>query len=149
MDITTLVVWGQTQQPGARITHECWWCSTGIPTRGTGRLKKFCSPRCRARWAKEHRSGSNNPAWRGGKATESYPSTFNTAFKTVIRERDGYTCVLCGGDGKEVHHLDYVKSHTTPENCVTLCKPCHGTTNHNRSHWEQVLSELVIERDLA
>jgi endogenous inhibitor of DNA gyrase (YacG/DUF329 family) len=99
---------------------------------------QFCSRRCMGEWSTVHFSGVNSANWRGGKSFEPYPITFNNPFKRLIRERDNYTCAICKGYGNCVHHINYVKDDTNPENCVTLCRKCHGKTNSNREYWQSL-----------
>ena len=102
----------------------------------------YCSRQC-ASFA--HR-GPGNPMWNGGSSFEPYPPTFNEQFRQAIRERDHHICAICRLFGKMVHHINYVKDDTTPENCVTLCNSCHSVTNGNREYWEQELSGLLRVR---
>jgi len=94
-------------------------------------------------------SGEDNPNWRGGTAYEPYPWEFDEAFKRKIKERDDYTCAICGKHWEEgnheyhVHHINYVKADTTPENCITLCPNCHSKTNGDRDYWQKVLTRLI------
>jgi len=111
--------------------------------RGKGR---FCSHKCRGVWQSVAAIGANNGNWRGGTSFEPYPTTWRRSFKCTIRERDNYTCAICKLEGKDVHHINYVKKETILENCITLCKPCHGTTNGNRNYWQVTLSQIMDAR---
>lgn len=85
-----------------------------------------------------------------GKSFEPYPSTFNGRFKQMIRERDEHTCI-CGKQGKDVHHINYVKNDTAPENCITLCHSCHsrtGGSDENRGYWQIALTIVMEMRGL-
>ena len=75
-----------------------------------------------------------------------YPPEFNESFKTAIRDRDEYTCAVCGKYGIAVHHINYIKDDTHELNCVSLCNSCHMTTNVNRDHWRRVLTKEVVNR---
>jgi hypothetical protein len=97
----------------------------------------FCSTSCYGIWKSQNTIGKNNSNWHGGKSFEPYPITFNYQFKQAIRERDNYTCAICKEYGDNVHHINYVKNDTIPENCVTLCHSCHSKTNFNREYWKQ------------
>lgn len=99
---------------------------------------KFCSKECHLKSL----GGSNNPNWRGGRSFEPYPITFNEEFKRKIRQRDHHQCAICWLFGKDVHHINYIKEDTVPENCITLCKTCHVVTNFNRDHWQLALGNL-------
>lgn len=131
-----------------RVTVRCETCNiefeilSSIIEKGFGR---FCSWECYNEWQKT-RTGELAANWRGGKKAQIYPKAFNAGFRRKIRRRDEYTCAICRLEGADVHHIDYVKEHTTPENCITLCKSCHGTTNANRDYWQVALSGLMQAR---
>ena len=82
-----------------------------------------------------------NPAWLGGKSFEPYDSKFNEKFKRAIRKRDNQVCMMCGIHREKmkialsVHHIDYDKLNSFPQNCIALCNSCHMTTNTNRKQW--------------
>jgi 5-methylcytosine-specific restriction endonuclease McrA len=67
---------------------------------------------------------------------EPYSVDWTTTLKISIRQRDRYTCQICGkqqGDNAfSVHHIDYNKQNCNPENLITLCNSCHSKTNYNR-----------------
>ena len=103
---------------------------------------------------REKISGEKNPAWLGGKSFEPYTPDFNKRFKKSIKERDGI-CMLCNisfddlhllGRKVSVHHIDYDKLNSMPQNCVSLCSKCHGTTVINRPHWVKFFQSLLKER---
>jgi len=82
-------------------------------------------------------SGSENPAWLGGISFEPYSVDWTETLKRAIRERDKYRCQECSEYGEDVHHIDYDKKNNDLENLITLCKKCHGKTNHNRKYWTE------------
>lgn len=132
---------------GGEVEVTCGWC--GKPYRVKRyRLNEtsFCSRRCKGDYMVVAMAGARHPNWRGGWSYRDYPRTFNESFKEMIRERDRWSCMLCGRPGNEVHHIDYVKANTTPENCVTLCKSCHSRTGFNREQWTAALRRLMRER---
>ena len=51
----------------------------------------------------------------------------NKEFRTMILERDQYTCRFCGQYGDTIDHmLPRAKGgHTTPDNCVCACNLCN------------------------
>lgn len=76
-------------------------------------------------------------AWNKGLGTpDPYPKEFNRHLKTLIKERDGGICQICGKTEKEeieelgrslaVHHIDYDKTNNSFDNLKTLCIKCHG-----------------------
>lgn len=130
-----------------KIKKECHACGkhielvpSDIPL-GRG---AFCSLQCRV---KTHR-GKNHPSWRGGKSFEPYDTNWTESRRKQIRERDGYTCAICGApDSKHVHHIDYCKTNSLDDdNLITLCQSCHGKTGANREYWRFVLTELMQQR---
>jgi len=124
----------------------CQQCKKGVEIRtkeiiyGHGR---FCSRECWYRWE----TGENAVNWRGGVSPYSYE--FNKEFKRMIRKRDRYKCAVCEKRALCVHHIDYDKTNTVPENCITLCRSCHSKTNcKNREYWTERLSPIAIERSI-
>lgn len=113
------------------------------------------------KWKREH-SGKNNhrygkcgelhPNWLGGKSFEPYTPDFNKRFKKLIRERDNHCCVICNKPQEElnellsVHHIDYNKKNSFPQNCVSLCRKHHIETNNNRKSWTIFFQSLLTER---
>jgi hypothetical protein len=97
-----------------------------------------------------------HPNWQGGKSFEPYTPEFNKAFKLAIRQRDGFMCLKCGmreedhvklfGKKEFIHHVDYIKENTFPENCCVLCHRCNGEVNSNRKHWTKFFQSMLSER---
>lgn len=108
----------------------------------------FCSHKCHGLYISENIIGEKASGWKGGKSFEPYPATFNAPFKRKIRERDGHVCAICKLWGNSVHHINYVKMDTVPENCIILCGSCHGTTGINRNYWQATLTKLMSARQL-
>jgi len=79
--------------------------------------------------------------WRGGTWHNPYSTDWTRTLRRSIRERDHYTCQLCGelqGDyAFDVHHVDYNKLNCNPENLITLCRTCHSKTNMKRGDWKK------------
>jgi len=96
--------------------------------------RKFCSKECLNKWQETSLRGKDNPNWKGGISTENNlirTSREYEDWKTMIFERDNYTCVRCvkrGGD-LNAHHI--IPFSIAPEerlklsNGATLCIPCH------------------------
>jgi hypothetical protein len=84
--------------------------------------------------------GPKNSQWQGGIANDPYGPKFNQRLRNQIRERDGYTCKICGkpenGQKHDCHHVDYVKTNNNHENLITLCHGCHSLTCRNREQWK-------------
>jgi len=90
------------------------------------------------------KKGKLNPAWSGGKSYEMYTEEWTETLKESIRQRDNYTCQICGIHQDElngiiqkldVHHIDYDKYNLNPDNLLILCRSCHMKTNKNRDYW--------------
>lgn len=96
--------------------------------------REYCSLACYFSYA----VGEKSAQWRGG--NKEYPPAFSHQFKQAIRERDNFTCAICKEYGDNIHHINYVKDDTTPENCITLCRSCHCKTNFNREYWIEYFS---------
>jgi len=83
--------------------------------------------------------GNKSPNWKGGLSFLPYAVDWTRSLRISIRERDNYTCKICGekqGDrAHSVHHIDYNKLNCNPDNLITLCGNCHTKTNYNRKYW--------------
>lgn len=95
-----------------------------------------------AKWRKSVSSfGEKNPMWRGGESSSKYAPGFDSVLKMTIKERDNFTCQLCGITEKEtgcchsIHHIDYSKNNHCPDNLATTCKACNSRVNTNESVW--------------
>lgn len=83
----------------------------------------------------------NNPNWQGGISFEPYSIDWTKTLKRSIRERDRYTCQICGKEPAIcVHHIDYNKKNCNPKNLIILCKKCHTKTNYNRNYWKNLFN---------
>ena len=131
-----------------QISHVCEICGAEFLTKRHRKNARFCSNECRGIWHSGAMSGENNGNWHGGKSFEPYPIEFNPAFKRQIRERDDRTCVICHFPGNCVHHVDYDKMNTVPENCIVVCKRCHPVVGSNRDYWQAKLGELLEARQV-
>lgn len=96
--------------------------------------------------------GKNNPAWIDGRKLEYDYSKFNQKFKKAIRKRDNQICMNCLmhreklNKSLDVHHIDYNEKNTIPQNCISLCRRCHGLTHFNRKHWKLFFQNLLTEK---
>lgn len=98
-------------------------------------------------------SGKLHPQWKGGISFEPYTIDFNDKFKEFIRERDNYTCKLCNifeednlkihNHKLSIHHVDYIKLNTFPQNCIALCIRCNALVNKDREIWTKHFQELL------
>jgi len=93
-----------------------------------------------------------NYNWNDGTSFEPYGFDFNKRFKERIKERDNRCCVVCNiveeklNSLLHIHHIDYIKTNSFPQNCVSLCRGCHCKTNYNRQHWKIFFQSLLKER---
>lgn len=126
---------------GPRNILECIVCHKMFSLPQRRGKPRFCSKACQGKWQTENWTGEGNPFWKGGTSFEPYPLEFNKPFKRLIRKRDMRRCQVCGKAARDVHHIDYNKEHNTPENCITLCRHCHGRTNGDRELWTGALFE--------
>ncbi len=96
----------------------------------------------------ESHKGEKSYLWQGGKSFEEYPIDWRNSLKNEIRERDNFTCQLCGKSQQEnkeklsIHHWDYDKKNLDPSNLISLCRSCHIRTNHNRKFWISIFSKF-------
>ena len=99
------------------------------------------------------KSGEKSPRWKGGISFEPYTYDFNPKFKEVIRKRDNHICQLCGllekgckilyGRKLSIHHIDYNKKNSFPQNCITLCVKCNSIINKDEEYWTRYFQELL------
>jgi len=98
------------------------------------------------------KSGELCPTWLGGKSFEPYDEKFNNKFKRAIRKRDNYVCLKCGKHQEKesgslsVHHINYLKELTIPENCCALCRSCNSEVNWKRKHYTRFFQSLLSEK---
>jgi len=97
--------------------------------------------------------GENSSQWKGGISFEPYPLDFNGKLKRFIRERDNYTCQLCGEYGDIVDHIvPWAISHdSSKSNLRTLCRQCNLATRREPKNKRLPLDEWYkdIEVQLA
>ena len=83
---------------------------------------------------------------------EPYDKNFNIRFKNLIRKRDNQLCMCCGKHREKirralcVHHINYDKKLTIPQNCISSCDTCHLITQTNRKYWTDFFQSLLSER---
>ena len=79
-------------------------------------------------------AGEDSHLWKGGITPENIALRHSTKYKiwrTLVFERDNWTCQTCGerGGNKEAHHIKqwayYHKLRFDVNNGVTLCYDCH------------------------
>jgi hypothetical protein len=90
--------------------------------------------------------------WKKFTSFEPYNEKFNNKFRRMIRKRDNQICMLCRIHREKlsralcVHHINYDKLLTIPENCISLCIPCHVKTNINKKYWIGFFQSLLSEK---
>lgn len=131
---------------GGRLERICEICGKSFLPRRRNDPTKLCSQKCAGILKSMSSRGENHPRWLGGPHIEDYPKTWNKKFKDMIRERDHHTCAVCGKPGRFIHHIDYSKANTVPENCITLCSSCHTKTNADRADWQIFFEGIMKER---
>lgn len=98
------------------------------------------------------RCGVLAPGWRGGINGLPYAHKFTRQLKRLIRDRDNHSCQACGIPEVEltrnldIHHINYNKQDSLPNNLICLCKNCHSKTNFRRDYWQAFLSAILVER---
>lgn len=101
--------------------------------------------------------GEKHPGWRGGLKFQPYTKEFNKHFKLAIKKRDNFACVKCNlceldskklfkDQGLQIHHINYDKKLSLPENCCTLCHRCNSEVNYNREAWKVFFQSLLSKR---
>jgi len=109
-------------------------------------IGRHCSPETEFKKGEEHFLFNN---W---SSLLPYDKNWTKKFKRLIRKRDNYVCMLCRSHSEklnhtlEIHHINYDKKCTIPQNCVSLCKSCHTRTRANRQHWTKFFQSLLLER---
>jgi len=95
--------------------------------------------------------GEKSYQWNGGSSFEPYDKSFNNKFKRAIRKRDNQVCMVCGihkeklNRALDVHHIDYDKLMSIPQNCISLCRNCHIQTNFDREIWTKIFQEKLAK----
>jgi len=91
--------------------------------------------------------GEKASGWKGG--LDPYKD-FTHRFKRKIKERDNYSCQVCGiiNQFNLIHHIDYNKENSIFENCITLCKDCHFKTfkKETQSSWKLFFQDLLNKK---
>ena len=90
--------------------------------------------------------------WKGGISFIKYPTEFNLTLKIKIRERDKYTCCLCGRTEREeleelnrvlcINHIDFDKQNCKESNLNTLCLRCNVKINREREYYTNLFQQL-------
>lgn len=137
----------------SRIGKSSWNKGKKRPQFSKEWRKKMSETHKRLKLEPPHYWGEKHPNWQGGIARLPYPYIFNKELKLEIRERDNFTCQLCGKTEKEelrdikrvlsINHIDYDKKNCNPENLNTLCCRCNSLVNGDRKKWTKYFQSLV------
>ena len=111
------------------------------------KISKIAKERGFGKWNSGKRnlkiSGEKNWNWQGGISFNPYSIDWTATLRRSIRERDNYTCKMCNKQQSDrafcVHHIDYNKENSNPNNLITLCNQCHSKTNINKRYWKQLI----------
>lgn len=96
--------------------------------------------------------GEDSPNWNNGSSFLPYASKFNKELKQSILERDNYICQCPNCESKSkrlaIHHIDYDKNNSNPENLITLCNSCHTKTNgkNKRQYYKEFYQNIMIDK---
>jgi len=100
--------------------------------------------------------GELSPRWIDGRSFEPHDPEFNNKFKRAIRRRDNQICMLCKTHREklsrtlDVHHINYDKKLSIPQNCISLCRHCHNSLVHKDKnklkHWTKFFQSLLAEK---
>lgn len=110
----------------------------------SSRNYKLCS-NCKS----EHYIGNKNLQWKGGISYEPYSENWNKILKNLIRKRDNQICMNCKihreklNESLNVHHINYDKKLSIPENLICLCRKCHSLTTINRIYWTKLFQDKL------
>ncbi len=133
-----------------KIKKNCLLCNKEmllVPCKA--KIRRFCSYRCGTLYQFKIKG---HPRFINGLYIE-YPNNFNEILREQIRNRDGRKCQLCGCPEIEcrrkldVHHMDYDKNNSNPNNLISLCIGCHQKTGASRPYWTNYFkqkSEIIL-----
>ena len=128
--------------PKKGIYQNCKHCGKSVYRPPSRQDRLFCSPACGGAFVTAERDA----AFFNRSHSRQYSPRFNEKFKRMIRERDGHRCALCGRFAKHVHHINYQKLDTRPDNCIVLCQHCNIKVNFDMAHWQQQLIMILKKR---
>lgn len=132
-----------------RVLVKCAYCGREllvIPSRVKHSQSCYCNYECMAKDYENRFSGENSPTWKGGK--KHYKGHWLKQ-RDLARQRDNYTCQLCGVTEEEwhkemdVHHIRNYRKYEDKEeankleNLVCLCNKCHSFV-HSNSNTEKL-----------
>jgi 5-methylcytosine-specific restriction endonuclease McrA len=120
-----------------RVGRVCEQCGTRLKvlrSKVEREPVRFCSQECHGEWISENLHGEDHHCWKGGEVEYGGHWWY---VRRQARERDDYTCQMCGttkeelGRHPDVHHIDPIREFENPQdahtidNVVSLCPSCH------------------------
>lgn len=130
---------GQIPYNKVGLKNNCLVCNKEFSVQPATKHSKFCSHSCYWKSLVGKNFTNSGQFKKTGRVITLYSEEWNKNLKILIRQRDNYTCQICGDiqDTRafHVHHIDYDKKNCNKDNLITLCAKCHGKTNHNRNYW--------------
>lgn len=126
--------------------------------RNASRVKQgwgiYCNVVCYGAALSIAMEGENHPNWNGGSSYIEYPTSFTPRLKRVIKELHQHKCgnpecnkpeymnIKECGYKLAIHHIDYDKQNSNPENLIPLCSTCHAKTNYDREYWKEYYTKI-------
>lgn len=142
-----------------RIKTTCGYCGKElevIPSVFKKNKYNYCNSECMAKHYSQLYTGENSPTWKGGK--RHYFGNWADA-RRKARERDQYTCQLCGRKEDSnlqlsVHHIinyrefDNKYEANQLDNLTCLCHKCH-TFVHSNDNTDKIFIKNKIQSNLT
>jgi hypothetical protein len=131
-----------------------WLKKHNIPTRGMSEVRKV------KHWGQSGtanpmygKRGEKHPNWAGGVTPfrqSLYASYEWGQFALFVFRRDQGNCQVCGGKGKDIHHIIPLRRAPMlimdPANVILLCKKCHKKMQGKERRWENRLFGILTVR---
>jgi hypothetical protein len=101
------------------------------------------------------RKGEKNNFWKGGITPKNKlirESAEMQKWRSMIFNRDDYTCQMCGEKGVylNAHHIKrfslYPKLRFEISNGITLCQPCHNKTKKKEEELSPLFETLILSK---
>ncbi|HAS92258.1 MAG TPA: hypothetical protein DCS12_08515 [Clostridiales bacterium] len=130
---------GQTAWNKSNLINKCEICGNNFNVYPAIKDSKYCSHNCYWKSLIGKHFTNSGQFKKTGRVITLYSDEWNKNLRILIRQRDNYTCQICGDiqDNRafSVHHIDYNKKNCNKNNLITLCTSCHSKTNYNRDYW--------------
>lgn len=144
--------WRETNPKKVKVSNKKWrganpnhkkrnFClDCGIRIQNTSKRCLSCS-----------KLGERSFLWNGGISKEPYDENCAPSFRRAIRKRDNQICQMCRKHREKmnrvlcVHHCNYDKKLSIPQNCISLCINCHALTNFNREHYTKFFQSMLSD----